>query len=89
MCLFIQALALCKLLDTAEGQQQIHLCDKTVLELGAGTGLLSVVVTLLGESCDSCKNDMFTKILTKNGIMVLASYLNNNEVLETKKASKS
>ncbi|XP_056591446.1 uncharacterized protein LOC130410659 [Triplophysa dalaica] len=42
------ALALCKLLDTAEGQQQIHLCDKSVLELGAGTGLLSAVVTLLG-----------------------------------------
>ncbi|KAI7811420.1 hypothetical protein IRJ41_016433 [Triplophysa rosa] len=41
------ALALCNLLDTAEGQQQIHLCDKSVLELGAGTGLLSAVVTLL------------------------------------------
>ncbi|KAA0722645.1 Protein-lysine methyltransferase METTL21C [Triplophysa tibetana] len=42
------ALALCKLLDTPEGRQQIHLCDKSVLELGAGTGLLSAVVTLLG-----------------------------------------
>ncbi|XP_022518810.2 uncharacterized protein LOC103046522 [Astyanax mexicanus] len=42
------AVALCKFLDTAEGQQQINLLDKSVLEIGAGTGLLSIVATLLG-----------------------------------------
>ncbi|KAG1939257.1 protein-lysine methyltransferase METTL21C [Pimephales promelas] len=42
------ALALCRFLETPQGRQQIDLLDKSVLELGAGTGLLSVVVTLLG-----------------------------------------
>ncbi|XP_053085968.1 uncharacterized protein LOC113537745 isoform X2 [Pangasianodon hypophthalmus] len=42
------AVALCKFLETPEGRQQINLLDKTVLEIGAGTGLLSVVITLLG-----------------------------------------
>ncbi|XP_066510429.1 protein-lysine methyltransferase METTL21C-like [Hoplias malabaricus] len=42
------AVALCKFLETPEGQQQINLLDKSVLEIGAGTGLLSIVATLLG-----------------------------------------
>ncbi|XP_072514093.1 uncharacterized protein mettl21ca [Salminus brasiliensis] len=42
------AVALCKFLDTPEGQQQINLLDKSVLEIGAGTGLLSIAATLLG-----------------------------------------
>ncbi|XP_050973025.1 uncharacterized protein LOC127169572 isoform X2 [Labeo rohita] len=42
------ALALCRFLETPQGRQRIDLLDKSVLELGAGTGLLSVVVTLLG-----------------------------------------
>ncbi|XP_067298413.1 uncharacterized protein [Pseudorasbora parva] len=42
------ALALCQFLETPQGRQQINLLDKSVLELGAGTGLLSAVVTLLG-----------------------------------------
>ena len=31
-------------------QQQMNLMDKAVLELGAGTGLLSTVASLLGKS---------------------------------------
>ncbi|XP_053333311.1 uncharacterized protein LOC128506762 [Clarias gariepinus] len=42
------AVALCKFLETPEGRQQINLLDKTVLEIGAGTGLLSIALTLLG-----------------------------------------
>uniref|UniRef100_A0A673GLR3 Si:ch73-244f7.3 n=1 Tax=Sinocyclocheilus rhinocerous TaxID=307959 RepID=A0A673GLR3_9TELE len=42
------ALALCRFLETPQGRQHIDLLDKSVLELGAGTGLLSVVITLLG-----------------------------------------
>ncbi|KAK3530168.1 hypothetical protein QTP86_017734, partial [Hemibagrus guttatus] len=42
------AVALCKFLETEEGRQKINLFDKTVLEIGAGTGLLSIVITLLG-----------------------------------------
>ncbi|XP_060716234.1 uncharacterized protein LOC132839328 isoform X2 [Tachysurus vachellii] len=42
------AVALCKFLETAKGSQQINLHDKTVLEIGAGTGLLSTAITLLG-----------------------------------------
>ncbi|XP_076839490.1 uncharacterized protein LOC143484574 isoform X2 [Brachyhypopomus gauderio] len=42
------AVALCKFLETQVGQQQIDLLDRKTLELGAGTGLLSVVATLLG-----------------------------------------
>ncbi|KAF5902610.1 Protein-lysine methyltransferase METTL21C, partial [Clarias magur] len=41
------AVALCKFLETPEGWQQINLLDKTVLEIGAGTGLLSIALTLL------------------------------------------
>eukprot|EP00066_Takifugu_rubripes_P019247 XP_011608513.1 PREDICTED: uncharacterized protein LOC101077420 [Takifugu rubripes] len=40
------ALALCHHLDSH--RQQINLVDKAVLELGAGTGLVSVVAALLG-----------------------------------------
>ncbi|XP_017313590.1 uncharacterized protein LOC108259000 isoform X2 [Ictalurus punctatus] len=42
------AIALCKFLETPDGRQQMNLLDKTVLEIGAGTGLLSIVITLLG-----------------------------------------
>ncbi|XP_030634850.1 uncharacterized protein mettl21ca [Chanos chanos] len=42
------ALALCRFLETSEGQQKVSLLDKSVLEIGAGTGLLSIVATLLG-----------------------------------------
>ncbi|KAK1802949.1 hypothetical protein P4O66_021479 [Electrophorus voltai] len=42
------AIALCKFLETPAGQQKIDLVDKETLELGAGTGLLSIVATLLG-----------------------------------------
>ncbi|XP_027870334.1 uncharacterized protein mettl21ca isoform X1 [Xiphophorus couchianus] len=40
------ALALCHYLETHH--DQLNLVDKTVLEIGAGTGLVSVVATLLG-----------------------------------------
>ncbi|XP_034536191.1 uncharacterized protein LOC117810453 [Notolabrus celidotus] len=40
------ALALCHYLDTH--REQINLVDKAVLEIGAGTGLVSIVATLLG-----------------------------------------
>ncbi|KAM9860529.1 uncharacterized protein mettl21ca [Aulostomus maculatus] len=40
------ALALCQYLDTH--RQQLSLLDKAVLEVGAGTGLLSIVASLLG-----------------------------------------
>ncbi|XP_074522613.1 uncharacterized protein mettl21ca [Halichoeres trimaculatus] len=40
------ALALCHYLDTH--REQINLMDKAVLEIGAGTGLVSIVATLLG-----------------------------------------
>lgn len=44
---FPQALTLCHYLDTH--RQQFNLVDKTVLEIGAGTGLLSIVAAFLGE----------------------------------------
>ncbi|XP_070832337.1 protein-lysine methyltransferase METTL21C-like [Chaetodon trifascialis] len=40
------AIALCQFLEN--NQQQVNLMDKAVLEIGAGTGLLSVVASLLG-----------------------------------------
>uniref|UniRef100_A0A3P9NWS4 Methyltransferase 21C, AARS1 lysine b n=1 Tax=Poecilia reticulata TaxID=8081 RepID=A0A3P9NWS4_POERE len=40
------AIALCQFLEN--NQQQMNLMDKAVLELGAGTGLLSIVTSLLG-----------------------------------------
>ncbi|XP_032389682.1 protein-lysine methyltransferase METTL21C [Etheostoma spectabile] len=40
------ALALCHYLDTH--REQLSLMDKAVLEIGAGTGLLSIVAALLG-----------------------------------------
>lgn len=42
-----QALSLCHYLDTH--REQLNLVDKTVLEIGAGTGLVSIVASLLGE----------------------------------------
>ncbi|XP_062303603.1 uncharacterized protein LOC134007901 isoform X1 [Osmerus eperlanus] len=43
----LQALALCEYLET--NREQINLMDKYVLELGAGTGLVSIVAALLGS----------------------------------------
>ncbi|XP_072770848.1 protein-lysine methyltransferase METTL21C [Nerophis lumbriciformis] len=40
------ALALCQYLES--NQQQVSVQDKAVLEIGAGTGLLSIVASLLG-----------------------------------------
>ncbi|XP_071333509.1 S-adenosylmethionine-dependent methyltransferase domain-containing protein [Trachinotus anak] len=40
------AVALCQFLEN--NQQQVKLMDKAVLEIGAGTGLLSIVASLLG-----------------------------------------
>ncbi|XP_074551631.1 S-adenosylmethionine-dependent methyltransferase domain-containing protein [Halichoeres trimaculatus] len=40
------AISLCQFLEN--NQQQVNLKDKAVLEIGAGTGLLSVVASLLG-----------------------------------------
>ncbi|XP_041663693.1 S-adenosylmethionine-dependent methyltransferase domain-containing protein [Cheilinus undulatus] len=42
------AIALCQFLEN--NQQQVNLMDKAVLELGAGTGLLSIVASLLGAA---------------------------------------
>lgn len=39
---------MCQFLEN--NQQQVNLLDKAVLEIGAGTGLLSIVACLLGES---------------------------------------
>ncbi|XP_031702710.1 protein-lysine methyltransferase METTL21C-like isoform X2 [Anarrhichthys ocellatus] len=47
-CYAGMALALCHYLDTH--REQLSLVDKTVLEIGAGTGLMSVVAALLGAS---------------------------------------
>ena len=44
---FLQALALCSFLDN--NRQRVNLQGKTVLELGAGTGLVTIVASLLGE----------------------------------------
>ncbi|XP_006788328.1 S-adenosylmethionine-dependent methyltransferase domain-containing protein [Neolamprologus brichardi] len=40
------AIALCQFLEN--NQQQVNLMDKAVLEIGAGTGLASIVASLLG-----------------------------------------
>ncbi|XP_071395399.1 S-adenosylmethionine-dependent methyltransferase domain-containing protein [Centroberyx affinis] len=40
------AVALCQFLEN--NQQQVNMMDKAVLEIGAGTGLLSIVASLLG-----------------------------------------
>uniref|UniRef100_A0A673AIH5 Uncharacterized LOC115410785 n=1 Tax=Sphaeramia orbicularis TaxID=375764 RepID=A0A673AIH5_9TELE len=45
------ALALCSFLDN--NTQNVNLKDKKVLELGAGTGLVSIVASLLGASVTS------------------------------------
>lgn len=44
---FVQAVALCQFLEN--NQQQVNFMDKAVLEIGAGTGLLSIVASLQGE----------------------------------------
>ncbi|KAM9710891.1 S-adenosylmethionine-dependent methyltransferase domain-containing protein isoform 1-T1 [Menidia menidia] len=42
----LKAIALCEFLEN--NQQQMNLMDKAVIEIGAGTGLLSIVASLLG-----------------------------------------
>ena len=42
---------MCQFLEN--NQQQVNLMDKAVLEIGAGTGLLSIVASLLGKSAES------------------------------------
>ncbi len=41
-----QAVTLCQYLE--KNREQVDLLDKAVLELGAGTGLVSIVASLLG-----------------------------------------
>ena len=48
----MQALALCHYLET--NSEEFNMTDKTVLELGAGTGLVSIVASLLGKLSTSC-----------------------------------
>ena len=48
----LQALALCEYLEI--NREQINLMDKYVLELGAGTGLVSIVAALLGKVKSTC-----------------------------------
>lgn len=50
----LQAIALCQFLEN--NRQQLNLVDKAVLEIGAGTGLLSIVACLLGESISGVSN---------------------------------
>lgn len=45
---------MCQFLEN--NQQQVNLLDKAVLEIGAGTGLLSIVACLLGESISGVSN---------------------------------
>ena len=40
-------MTLCKFLET--NTQQVNLHGKSVLELGAGTGMVSIVASLLGK----------------------------------------
>lgn len=67
-CCFSQALALCHYLETH--CDQLNLVDKAVLEIGAGTGLVSVVATLLGMSeCESVCNDwQWTRAIALTGL---------------------
>lgn len=44
--LVLQALALCSFLDN--NRQKVDMKGKEVLELGAGTGLVTIVASLLG-----------------------------------------
>lgn len=47
VCMCTQAVALCRYLE--KNREQVDLLDKAVLELGAGTGLVSIVASLLGR----------------------------------------
>lgn len=40
----------------------IDLRDRSVIELGAGTGLLGIVATLLGKGCFVCR-EQFTAVV--------------------------
>uniref|UniRef100_A0A672KBT1 Protein-lysine methyltransferase METTL21C-like n=1 Tax=Sinocyclocheilus grahami TaxID=75366 RepID=A0A672KBT1_SINGR len=46
VCVCTQAVALCRYLE--KNREQVDLLDKAVLELAAGTGLVSIVASLLG-----------------------------------------
>lgn len=46
LCILQQAMVLCHFLET--NQDKYNLTDKNVIELGAGTGLVTIVSSLLG-----------------------------------------
>lgn len=46
LCNLHQAMVLCHFLET--NQDKYNLTDKNVIELGAGTGLVTIVSSLLG-----------------------------------------
>lgn len=52
--LVVQALALCSFLDN--NRETVNLQGKEVLELGAGTGLVTIVASLLGEQQQNTKH---------------------------------
>lgn len=54
-----QAMVLCHFLET--NQDKFSLRDKNVIELGAGTGLVTIVSSLLGT--DSSNPTIFSKVL--------------------------
>ncbi|KAM4630485.1 uncharacterized protein mettl21ca [Polymixia lowei] len=58
------ALALCSFLDT--NRQRVNLLGKEVLELGAGTGLVAIVATLLGASVTATDLPFILSNLTAN-----------------------
>ncbi|XP_018603577.1 methyltransferase like 21e isoform X6 [Scleropages formosus] len=47
LCVTLQALVLCHFLDTHREEYSME--DKSIIELGAGTGLVSIVTALLGH----------------------------------------
>lgn len=49
----------------------MNLMDKAVLELGAGTGLLSIVASLLGKFVFPCFELIIFKFLKRDGWILL------------------
>ena len=56
---FSQALVLCYFLET--NVKQYNIADKNVIEIGAGTGLVSIVASLLGKQLRQIKWDQRTQ----------------------------
>lgn len=54
-----QAMVLCHFLDNH--RDQYNLMDKSIIELGAGTGLVTIVTSLLGESQSECAMQEYFK----------------------------